>query len=227
MNKALIIERKVNEAHVERERNQKKRNRFGGTQRRNQNNKVPAKKPATDKNRENVAARCSRCGRREHETSNCPWNTGSCFRCGQKGHKIADCPQMDENRSTQAKDGGQRPKTQGRIYALTQQDAQASNAVVTGTIPVSGIHASVLFDSDATHSFISTTFIRQHDIVCEPMKIKLYIETPVGGILSTENVCKSCSIRIGERELPTNLVVLDMHDFDIILGMDWLATCWV
>ena len=96
--------------------------------------------------------------------------------------------------------------------------------MVTGTIPVSGIHASILFDSDATHSFISTTFIRQHDIGCEPMKTKLYVETPVGGILSTESVCKSCSIKIGERELPTDLVVLDMHDFDVILGMDWLAT---
>ena len=68
---------------------------------------------------------------------------------------------MDENRSTQAKDESQRPKTQGRIYALTQQDAQASNAMLTGIIPVSDIYASVLFDSDATHSFISTTFIRR------------------------------------------------------------------
>ena len=89
---------------------------------------------------------------------------------------------------------------------------------------MSGIYAYVLFDSGATHSFISTIFIRQHDIVREPMKIKLYVETPVGGILSTESVCKSCSIRIGERELSTDLVVLDMHDFDVILGMDWLAT---
>ena len=56
------------------------------------------------------------------------------------------------------------------------------------------------------------------------MKTKLYVETSVGGILSIENVCKSCSIRIGERELPTDLVVLDMHDFDAILGMDRLAT---
>ena len=72
MNKALIIERKVNEVHAERERNQKKRNRFGGTQGRNQNNKGPAKKPANDKNRENEMARCSRYGRREHESSNCP-----------------------------------------------------------------------------------------------------------------------------------------------------------
>ena len=42
--------------------------------------------------------------------------------------------------------------------------------------------------------------------------------------MRTESMCKSCSIRIGERELPTNLVVLDMHDFDVILGVNWLAT---
>ena len=41
MNKVLIIERKVNEAHAERERNQKKRNRFSETQGQNQNNQGP------------------------------------------------------------------------------------------------------------------------------------------------------------------------------------------
>ena len=96
--------------------------------------------------------------------------------------------------------------------------------MVIGIIFVSGIYASILFNSDVTHSSISTIFIRQHDIVCEPMKIKLYIETPVGDILSIEIMCKSCSIRIKERKLPIDLVVLDMHDFDVILGMDWLAT---
>lgn len=42
--------------------------------------------------------------------------------------------------------------------------------------------------------------------------------------MATENVCRSCPIRIGDRELVADLMVLDMRDFDVILGMDWLAT---
>ena len=40
----------------------------------------------------------------------------------------------------------------------------------------------------------------------------------------TNLVLKSCILCIEGRELSANLVLLDMHDFDDILGMDWLAS---
>ncbi|XP_038983663.1 uncharacterized protein LOC120111173 [Phoenix dactylifera] len=139
VNKALIIEREVNEAFAERERNQKKRNRPAEFKGGNKNFRNPAQKPNKDRNLKNESGKCSRCGG-NHEFANCPW--------------VTDCPQRNEIKSTRAMEGSQRPKTQGRVFALTQQDAQASNAVVTGTIPVSNIYAYVLFDPGATHSFI-------------------------------------------------------------------------
>ena len=47
---------------------------------------------------------------------------------------------------------------QARVFTLTPQDAQASNAVVTGTILVCYCDARVLFDPGATHSFITSVF---------------------------------------------------------------------
>ena len=44
---------------------------------------------------------------------------------------------------------------QARVYAITQQDAEASNTAVTGTLPIEGADAYVLFDSGSTHSFLS------------------------------------------------------------------------
>ena len=44
------------------------------------------------------------------------------------------------------------------MFALTRQDAQASNAVVTGILSIDSQDARVLFDSGATHSFISPFF---------------------------------------------------------------------
>ena len=93
---------------------------FGETQGWNHNNKSPTKKLANDKSHENEVGRCSRCGRRDYESSNCSWNTDSYFSYGQKRHKIVDCPQRNESRSTQIKDGGQKSRTQRRVYALTQ-----------------------------------------------------------------------------------------------------------
>ncbi len=63
--------------------------------------------------------------------------------------------------SSEQRTGG-RPRTQGRIYALTQQDAQASNTVVSGTLPVASVYAYILFDSSAAHSLC-------HGYLCENM----------------------------------------------------------
>lgn len=77
---------------------------------------------------------------------------------------------------------------------------------MTGIILVSSIYAHVLFDSSATYSFISTTFIKEHDMLFEPMATELYIGTLVGGILSINTICKSNRIRIGDRVLFADLM---------------------
>ena len=46
---------------------------------------------------------------------------------------------------------------------------------------------------------------------------------PVGGVVVTDSVCKSCVVKIADRELLADLTSLEMRDFDIIFGMDWLA----
>ena len=84
------------------------------------------------------------------------------FSYGQKGHRIAECPQRKEVQTIprpttgQYQGASQKPKIQGRVYVLTQQDANISNAVVTGIIPISTTYAYALFDPGATHSFISS-----------------------------------------------------------------------
>ena len=50
--------------------------------------------------------------------------------------------------------------------------------------------------------------------------LELLVSTPVGDTLMINHVLKSCIICIEGRDLLTDLVLLDMHDFDVILGMD-------
>ena len=38
-----------------------------------------------------------------------------------------------------------------------------------------------------------------------------------------EFICKSCVIKIGGNELLADLILLEIQEFDVILGMDWLA----
>jgi hypothetical protein len=61
--------------------------------------------------------------------------------------------------------GEQRNTALARVYALTLGDAIASNEVVTGTLLISSKQATVLFDSGATHSFVSYSFSRDCNLM--------------------------------------------------------------
>ena len=52
----------------------------------------------------------------------------------------------------------QQPQTQDHVFAMTQQEAQTSNAIVKVTITLSGHIARTMFDPEVTHSFISNSF---------------------------------------------------------------------
>ena len=122
-------------------------------------------------------------------------------------------------------ESGSRPKAQDPREGLCTHStgANTSNAVVTDIIPVSTIYAYALFDPGATHSFISSNFVKKHYFKFEPMESELCVDTPVGGVVVTDSVCKSCVVKIADRELLADLTLLEMRDFDIIFGMDWLA----
>ena len=55
------------------------------------------------------------------------------------------------------------------------------------------------------------------------MKSELCVDTLVRGVVITNSVCKSCVVQVADRELLANLTLLEIRDFDIIFGMDWLA----
>ncbi|XP_050240799.1 uncharacterized protein LOC126689609 [Quercus robur] len=224
VSKALLVEMGLNEAQADRDNNQKKRPRQG-----EQSSSFQAKNQGTQHVDMKALPKCSRCGR-SHADKDCHWNTKTCFLCGQKGHRIAKCPQRKEVQTIprpttgQSQGASQKPKIQGRVYTLTQQDANTSNVVVTSIIPVSTTYAYALFDPGATHSFISNNFAKKHNFKFEHMESKLCVDTPVGGVVVTDSVYKSCVFKIAERELLPNLTLLEMWDFNIIFGMDWLAT---
>ncbi|GKV15612.1 hypothetical protein SLEP1_g26388 [Rubroshorea leprosula] len=52
---------------------------------------------------------------------------------------------------------------------------------------------------------------------------ELHVDTPLGGVMTTRDVCRTEDIYIDGRQLSANLFVLDISDFDIILGMNWLS----
>ena len=80
------------------------------------------------------------------------------------------------------------------MYALTTQDAQATNTVVTGILPLFSTPARVLFYPGSTHSFISCGFVRNFDRSPESLEYELSVSTPLGDTLMSNLVLKSCML---------------------------------
>ena len=92
-----------------------------------------------------------------------------------------------------------------------------------GTTPILGFEASVLFDSEATHSFVYVVFMRLSRLIVRTLELGLDITTPVGKTIVCNHVVCEYPISICGRVLPTNLVALPMFSYNVILRMDWLT----
>ncbi|KAL2248214.1 UNVERIFIED_CONTAM: Retrovirus-related Pol polyprotein from transposon opus [Sesamum indicum] len=114
-------------------------------------------------------------------------------------------------------------QTQARIYNITREEAPASNDVISGTILLSDIMAYVLIDPGSTHSYISSEFASKIPGENSPLGCNLMVYLPVGGGVVVNSVRKGSLVGIGDVNLPVDLIVLDLKEFDMILGMDWLA----
>ncbi|EOY08454.1 DNA/RNA polymerases superfamily protein [Theobroma cacao] len=114
---------------------------------------------------------------------------------------------------------------QARVFALTQQEAQTSNAVVSSILSVCNMNARVLFDPGATHSFISPCFASRLGRGRVRREEQLVVSTPLKEIFVAEWEYESCVVRVKDKDTSVNLVVLDTLDFDVILGMNWLSPC--
>ena len=113
--------------------------------------------------------------------------------------------------------------TQAKVFAVTQHNADTTLDVVTGTISVFGRDAHILIDLRATHSFISTSFISNVNVESQPIDCSIVVSLPTGDSRIAERVYLDSRVIIGGQEFLTYLILLDIHDFDVILGMNWLS----
>jgi hypothetical protein len=109
----------------------------------------------------------------------------------------------------------------GRVNHVTAEEAQEVKDDVLGTFLINSVPATVLFDSRASHSFITEQFVTKHDVPRSSMKTHLIISSPNGEMKSTY-VCPQVNLKIGEIDFEADLVILTSSGIDVILGMDWL-----
>lgn len=113
---------------------------------------------------------------------------------------------------------------QARIYAYIINDAKVGTSImITCQLFVIELNAYVLFDSGATHSFISSRFAKRLGKKEDSMSQLSGTALPSGDILLTRCWLRIVPMVISGRMLCANLIIIDMINYDVILGMDFLG----
>ena len=141
-----------------------------------------------------------------------------------RGDAVRSAGRGSRGRGAGGRGSGSVGRGQPRVYALTRQDAQASNAVVADILSICSFDAHALIDPGSTHSYVSIYFASQFGGPPEPLDQPFWVGTPMGESLLVTFVHRSCLVTINGKDFMVDLIVLDLMDFDVILGMDWLAS---
>ena len=86
----------------------------------------------------------------------------------------------------------------------------------------SSLWARVLFDSGTSNSFIVASCVNVLGLKVESLGNPLHVSSPLGIRIRVDQICRDCELEISGILLTVELRVMDISDFDVILGMDFL-----
>jgi hypothetical protein len=93
---------------------------------------------------------------------------------------------------------------------------------MTGIFSINHHPVIVLFDSGATHSFVSVKYGIKIGLDIYPTNGDYKITTSGGKIVSNQ-ICRKVPLQLGSQVIKTDLLLLDLEGMDVLLGMNWMT----
>ncbi|XP_070024802.1 uncharacterized protein [Nicotiana sylvestris] len=180
---------------------------------------------------------CYHCGDIGHIKANCPKLqrkfSGGSTRPSSSSATVVAPPQArgSHNQSGHGAGRGADRVTQGggqpRLFAtLDRQSAEASAEVITGILLVCSHNAYAIMDPGSTFSYVTPYFAINLGLEPEQLSEPFLVSTPVGESVKVTIVYRGCIVSVQGRNTKADLIELEMVDFDVIMGMDWLSSCY-
>ncbi|GJS25195.1 reverse transcriptase domain-containing protein [Tanacetum coccineum] len=105
-----------------------------------------------------------------------------------------------------------------RAYALGGGEANNDTNVITGNR-----YASILFYFGADRSFVSTTFSSLIDVVPTALDVSYADELADGRVVRSDTIIRGCTLNLLDHPFNIDLMPVELGNFDVIIGMDWLS----
>ncbi|GKC68428.1 putative reverse transcriptase domain-containing protein [Tanacetum coccineum] len=152
-----------------------------------------------------------------------------CYECRRPRHFRKDCPKL-RNQNHGNKTGNEnRNKTKNqtrgneatpRAYGIGRGGTNPDSNVVTGTFLLNNCYASMLFDSGADRSFVSSTFSALLDVAPSTLDTSYTVELADGRISETNVVLRGFTLGLLGHSFDIDLIPVELGSFDVIIGMD-------
>jgi hypothetical protein len=93
--------------------------------------------------------------------------------------------------------------------------------IALGMFYINAIPATILFDSGATHSFMSARYANTNELPLKNMKAPMIVITPKGPV-EANHMTHRLTLTIMGREFWATSIILEASSINLILGMSWL-----
>nr|GEX94772.1 putative reverse transcriptase domain-containing protein [Tanacetum cinerariifolium] len=144
----------------------------------------------------------------------------TCFECGVQGHYKNDCPKL-KNGNQGNRAGNE--NAVARAYAVGTARTNPNSNVVTCTFLLNNHYVSILFDTGADRSFISTAFSSLINIIPTTLDHGYDVELANGRIIWVNTLIRGYTLNFLNHPFNIDLMPIEMGSFDVIIGMDWLV----
>ena len=102
------------------------------------------------------------------------------------------------------------------------EEVEGQPDAVIGTFLVKSFTALVLFDTGASHSYISRGFVDKFKLPTQTLRTPLLVSSP-GAEYMASRWCDQIPLTIGSHVFLSDLIILESQGLDVILGMDWMS----
>ncbi|GKD57332.1 putative reverse transcriptase domain-containing protein, partial [Tanacetum coccineum] len=161
---------------------------------------------------------CSKCN--YHHDGQC---APKCHKCDRVGHLARDCRSTvnantaNNQKGTRAVGNGNAP---AKVYVVGHTGTNLDLNVVKGMFLLNNRYASILFDTGADRSFVSTAFSSQIDITPTTLYHYYDVELADGRIIGLNTIIRGFTLNFLYHLFNIDLMPVELGSFDIIIGMD-------
>ena len=106
---------------------------------------------------------------------------------------------------------------------MRAREDQDALGVIAGKFTLYNNEMHAFEDPGSIHSYICIEQLSAKFPSIEPSAYAMLFTSPLGHNVRVNRVYKSCPLMVHDREFSVDLIVFPFHEFDLILGMDWLS----